>query len=72
LAVGRRGEGRGGRKAPPPPPLTPFLLACLTEETGGRSLEANLALLESNAALAGAVSIAFASVAGGSTAARSG
>jgi pseudouridine-5'-phosphate glycosidase len=52
--------------------LTPFLLACLADETGGRSLEANLALLESNAALAGAVSVAYASVAGGPTAARSG
>jgi pseudouridylate synthase len=35
--------------------LTPFLLACLAEETGGRSLEANLALLEDNAALAARV-----------------
>ena len=35
--------------------LTPFLLAAIAEETGGRSLEANLALLEANAALAGAV-----------------
>ncbi len=52
--------------------LTPFLLGCLAEETGGRSLEANLALLESNAALAGAVSAAYATVAEGPTAARSG
>lgn len=35
--------------------VTPFLLACLAEETGGASLEANLALLESNAALAARV-----------------
>jgi pseudouridine-5'-phosphate glycosidase len=35
--------------------LTPFLLAAIAEETGGRSLDANLALLEANAALAGAV-----------------
>ncbi len=33
--------------------VTPFLLSCLAERTGGRSLEANLALLESNARLAG-------------------
>jgi pseudouridylate synthase len=32
--------------------VTPFLLSCLAERTGGRSLEANLALLESNARLA--------------------
>jgi pseudouridine-5'-phosphate glycosidase len=37
---------------------TPFLLGCLAEETGGRSLEANLALLESNARLAGDISVA--------------
>ncbi len=34
---------------------TPFLLAMLAELTGGRSLEANLALLEDNARLAGTV-----------------
>jgi pseudouridine-5'-phosphate glycosidase len=41
--------------------VTPFLLSCLAERTGGRSLEANLALLESNARLAGAVAVAAAS-----------
>jgi pseudouridine-5'-phosphate glycosidase len=46
--------------------LTPFLLACLAEETGGRSLEANLGLLESNARLAAEVAVASA------TGARSG
>jgi pseudouridine-5'-phosphate glycosidase len=40
--------------------LTPFLLACLAERTGGRSVEANLALLESNARLAGEVAVAAA------------
>jgi pseudouridine-5'-phosphate glycosidase len=35
--------------------LTPALLACLADETGGRSIEANLALLEANAALAGRI-----------------
>lgn len=38
---------------------TPFLLAALAELTGGRSLEANLALLESNARLAGEVAAAL-------------
>lgn len=40
--------------------LTPFLLSCLAERTGGASLEANLALLESNARLAGEVAVAAA------------
>jgi pseudouridine-5'-phosphate glycosidase len=40
--------------------LTPFLLACLAERTGGASLEANLALLEANARLAGEVAAAAA------------
>ncbi len=35
--------------------VTPFLLSCLAERTGGASLEANLALLESNAGLAAEV-----------------
>jgi pseudouridine-5'-phosphate glycosidase len=41
---------------------TPFLLDALADITGGRSLEANLALLVSNAALAGDVASAFAVV----------
>jgi pseudouridylate synthase len=40
--------------------LTPYLLACLAEHTGGASVEANLALLESNAALAAEVAVAIA------------
>ncbi len=39
--------------------LTPFLLSCLAEKTGGASLEANLALLESNAALAADIAVAL-------------
>jgi pseudouridine-5'-phosphate glycosidase len=39
--------------------VTPHLLACLAEETGGDSLRANLALLESNAALAGRIAVAL-------------
>ena len=40
--------------------VTPFLLSCLAERTGGRSLRANLALLESNAGLAAEVASALA------------
>jgi pseudouridine-5'-phosphate glycosidase len=40
--------------------VTPFLLACLAEESRGASLDANLALLESNAALAAEVAVALA------------
>ena len=69
-AVTRRCEERADREGVRGRDLTPFLLACLAEDTDDRSLEANLALLESNAALAGAV--AFASVADGPTGARSG
>lgn len=39
--------------------VTPFLLACLAERTAGRSLLANLALLEANARLAGEVARAL-------------
>lgn len=39
--------------------VTPFLLSCLAELTGGRSVEANLALLEANARLAGEVARAL-------------
>ena len=39
--------------------VTPFLLAAVERETGGRSLDANLALLERNAALAGQIATAL-------------
>jgi pseudouridine-5'-phosphate glycosidase len=39
--------------------VTPFLLSCLMEETGGASLDANLALLASNAELAGRIAAAL-------------
>ena len=39
--------------------LTPFLLSALAEETGGRSLRANTALLEANASLAGRIAAAL-------------
>jgi pseudouridine-5'-phosphate glycosidase len=38
--------------------VTPFLLRCVAERTGGRSVDANLALLGSNARLAGEVASA--------------
>jgi len=40
--------------------VTPFLLESVARETGGRSREANLALLERNAGVAGAVAAALA------------
>jgi pseudouridine-5'-phosphate glycosidase len=40
--------------------VTPFLLAAVERATGGASLHANLALLEANAALAGALAVALA------------
>lgn len=44
------------REAPVGKSATPFLLAALAKATGGRSQEANLALLESNASAAAAIS----------------
>jgi pseudouridine-5'-phosphate glycosidase len=40
--------------------LTPFLLAAVERATGGKSLRANLALLEENAFLAGAIAVELA------------
>lgn len=40
--------------------LTPYLLSALADLTAGRSLKANVALLRSNARLAGEVAVAFA------------
>lgn len=37
--------------------LTPYLLWCLAERTNGKSLRTNLALLEDNAGLAGAIAV---------------
>jgi pseudouridylate synthase len=39
--------------------MTPYLLAAVERQTGGRSLVANLALLEANAALAGEIAVAL-------------
>lgn len=48
----RRCEARAAREGVRGKAVTPFLLSALAEETGGASLEANIALLESNARLA--------------------
>ncbi|MGC3998422.1 MAG: pseudouridine-5'-phosphate glycosidase [Anaeromyxobacter sp.] len=53
LAEARR-QGVRGKAA------TPFLLGAVAQATGGRSRRANLALLERNAAVAGAVAVALA------------
>lgn len=51
----RRAEDGGVRGAA----MTPYLLAHVTRLTEGRSLDANLALLERNAALAGEIAVAL-------------
>jgi pseudouridine-5'-phosphate glycosidase len=58
-AATRRCQGRAEREGVRGRDLTPFLLSCLSEETGGGSLEANLALLEGNARLGGEVARRF-------------
>jgi len=55
----RRAEERAAREGVHGKALTPFLLSALAEETGGVSLEANLALLEANARLAAEVAAAL-------------
>ncbi len=54
-AAVRACDGRAEREGVRGKAVTPFLLACLADRTAGASLEANLALLEANAALAGEV-----------------
>jgi pseudouridine-5'-phosphate glycosidase len=54
------GEARAEREGVHGKARTPFLLAALAELTGGRSLEANLALLEDNARVAGEVAVCLA------------
>lgn len=56
----RAAEERAAREGVRGKALTPFLLSALAEETGGASLEANLALLEANARLAAEVAAALA------------
>jgi pseudouridylate synthase len=54
-AASREAERRADRSRVEGKARTPFLLAALAELTEGRSLQANLTLLEDNAALAGAI-----------------
>lgn len=64
-ALGRaRTAGVGGAA------LTPFLLTALADATGGRSLTANLQLLESNARLAAEIATALAAAARGDARSR--
>lgn len=56
----RRAWDDAGAEGVHGPALTPFLLARVVELTGGRSLRANLALLERNAAVAGEIAVALA------------
>lgn len=56
----RAAEERAAREGVRGKALTPFLLSALAEETGGASLEANLALLAANARLAAEVAAALA------------
>ena len=58
-AAARRAEERAASAGIRGRELTPFLLTTLAEETDGRSLVANLALLESNARLAAEVAVAL-------------
>jgi len=50
------GEGIRGKQ------VTPFLLGELVKRTGGRTLQANLALLENNARFAAELAVAYASL----------
>jgi pseudouridine-5'-phosphate glycosidase len=51
--------GRAQREGIRGAAVTPYLLEAVARETGGRSLETNLALLEANAGLAGQIAVAM-------------
>jgi len=59
-AAAHEAEARADRAGVHGKARTPYLLAALAELTGGRSLEANLALLEDNARVAGEIAVAAA------------
>jgi pseudouridylate synthase len=59
-AAAAEAEARAEREGVHGKARTPFLLAVLAELTGGRSLEANLALLEDNARVAGRIAASVA------------
>jgi pseudouridine-5'-phosphate glycosidase len=56
-AASREAEARAERDGVHGKARTPYLLAALAEITGGRSLDANLALLEDNARLGGQIAV---------------
>jgi pseudouridine-5'-phosphate glycosidase len=60
VAAAAEAEARAEREGVHGKARTPFLLATLAELTGGRSLEANLTLLEDNARVAGLVAASLA------------
>jgi pseudouridine-5'-phosphate glycosidase len=60
LAATARAEARMAAEGVDGKHVTPYLLAALAQETGGRSLETNLDLLEANARLAAEVAVAHA------------
>ena len=43
--------------------VTPFLLSRIVEQTGGRSLTANVSLVKHNAAIAADIAVEYASIA---------
>jgi pseudouridine-5'-phosphate glycosidase len=59
IAATRAAEERAVRERVAGKALTPFLLAALADETGGRSLASNLALLEDNARVAAEIAVAL-------------
>lgn len=59
-AAVERGLKSSGRAGVAGPAVTPYLLAAVSRATSGRSVKANLALLEQNARLAGEVAVAVA------------
>jgi pseudouridine-5'-phosphate glycosidase len=58
-AASREAEARAARAGVHGKARTPYLLAALAELTGGRSLEANMVLLEDNARVAGEIAAAL-------------
>jgi pseudouridylate synthase len=59
-AATRAAEDRAGREGVAGKALTPpFLLTALADETTGRSVETNLALLEENARIAAEIAVAL-------------
>jgi pseudouridine-5'-phosphate glycosidase len=47
--------------------VTPFLLSRIVEQTGGRSLTANISLVKNNAALAADIAVEYSALAGRAT-----